>query len=434
MSTHKTIVEDIPSETEPSDDESLENEPLENESPEDESLEYESLEDESLEYESLEDEPLEELPEDKSLEDEAPEDESLEEESPEDDTETETQSQMRHPTNKRSHHPEATAQKRKRTIAQPPPARPKGKISTASKLPTIPEFGSFTPTSQLGEFRDWIKLVRSALRFAPDWSEQMTADWFDIICGKNLRIIISSFHLEPTDAEKPFTDLVKKLDEHFRSVTDPSLDHQALAKCKQEPGETANDFYVRLAQLVRHMRTDPEHIRTHYMLHLRDGEFRNLAITNRWSLLETVAAATRNESLRVPKAESNTSSLGTGEVAAVSEHRNRHPTRSQYAGDKSKFGLGQAGQGISRATPARSTRPDERRNPLGCRNCGIVTHRSGTCPAQGKQCINCNKWGHFKAVCPDPIKEDPKPSRSTRPAQNKPARINQVNDASDWSD
>ena len=339
-------------------------------------------------------------------------------------------SAQRLPTNKRFRQSEATAQKRKRTTEE---ARPTGKISTASKLPTIPEFGSFTPTSQLGEFRDWIKLVRSALRFAPDWSEQTTVDWFDIICGKSLRVIISSFHLEPTDIEKPFSDLVKKLDDHFCSVTDPSLDHQALAKCKQEPGETANDFYVRLAQLVRHMRTDPEHIRTHYMLNLRDGEFRNLAITNRWSLLETVAAATRNESLRATsQPQPSTSALGTGEVAAVSEHRNRHPTRA--SDNRSRSNRGPANQSTPRPIPTRGN-PVEYRNPLACRDCGISSHRTGTCPAKGKQCINCGKWGHFRSVCPEPMKEDPRPTRFPKPAQNsKPARVNQVNNSSDWSD
>lgn len=41
-----------------------------------------------------------------------------------------------------------------------------------TKLPTIPPFGCFPPEEQYGKFRDWRKLLASALMFGYDWYEE----------------------------------------------------------------------------------------------------------------------------------------------------------------------------------------------------------------------------------------------------------------------
>ena len=53
----------------------------------------------------------------------------------------------------------------------------------------------------------------------------------------------------------------------------------------------------------------------------------------------------------------------------------------------------------SRKTPRRQTTYEKHKSPLSnCGNCG-TNHPPRKCPAYGKQCQNCRKFNHFRAVC-----------------------------------
>ena len=314
------------------------------------------------------------------------------------------------------------------SINEPPTknsVRQADKSSKASKLPPIPEFGCHRPSDQLAEFRDWMKLVRAALRFAPDWDDHTTADWFEIVCGKNLRLVISAFQLEPIATETPFSALIENLENHFKSITDPALEHQALQSCTQGTTESAADFFVKLSQLTRYMGKSESEIRTHFVMNLRDKNFRNLAVTNDWNLRATVAAATRNESMM-----GSVSHPAQGEIAAVTIHRptDRHRPPNRYRTDDSNARTPMKRQ--SAPTHGYTRTGPDRQGDRQCKDCGITRHRTNVCPAIGKQCSICKKPNHFAAVCPDAQRRD-RPDRA-QARYNKPASVNQVSIEEDW--
>ena len=170
-------------------------------------------------------------------------------------------------------------------------------------------------------------------------------------------------------------------------------------------------------------------IRTHFVMNLRDKNFRNLAVTNDWNLKATVAAATRNESMMASTASPAT------EIAAVSAQRpvdrfrpeNRHRSENRYRPNDSNA---HAPAKREFAPYRNSTRNSDRTTENRCKDCGIARHRTNVCPAIGKECSVCKKQNHFAAVCPEARPRDR--SERNRGRNAKPANVNQVSVEEDW--
>lgn len=256
------------------------------------------------------------------------------------------------------------------------------------KIPQIPEFGNYPPTEQFREWREYIDLFYDAVSFAPEWNEAQTMAYFRVVCGANMRRMIIAYGLAPVNSQRPFTRLIRNIDEFLEGLSDPALEQQALQNCKQKAGESASEFYIRLVQLVRHRSVDHEFLRTHYITNLLDADFRNFAIVNRWDLLQTVAAATRSEAAKKANPMSHRE---MGEVAAVSMNRGGRSIRGRE--NRKSEGSGPSFSGAR----ASASRPGGR-GPA-CKNCGNATHANGSCPAIGRDCHKCGGSGHFARVC-----------------------------------
>lgn len=239
------------------------------------------------------------------------------------------------------------------------------------KFHDIKEFGNFEPIDQPREWNEWIETVYAALELSAEHSEREIYAWFILNCGQNLRKIISSRSLRPTETTRPFTTLVKNLERFFEQIADPVLERTMLFNCKQQQGESVNDFFMRLTRLMSDRYTDDDK-RTHFISGLLDDEFKTAAITNGWSLQGSVAAAIRNEAAK-------------RELAAARSARYVGPTVN--ATTFRSFGNSQRGSSGGKRQP--------------CKECGMFKHRSGACPAIGKTCNGCKKSGHFVKVCPE---------------------------------
>ena len=283
------------------------------------------------------------------------------------------------------------------------------------KLAPYPEFGSYPEADRLREFRDYIEVVDAAMEFAPDWDEDKKASYFRITCGRVLTSIINAHKLRPENSPRPYRELIENIDNHFTSTSDPALDHQAMTNCTQQPGEAARDFFQRLEQLVRHRNIRSQDIRTHFILSLRDQAFSKNAVMQGWTLEQIIAAAARSEAWR-PSTALRTGDPGQGEVAAISTMRGARSDSS-------------TGHRFSNPSSAASGGNGRRR----CPSCGIMEHRSGSCPAKGKECMNCGGLGHFAIVCDKPQKNQ-KPRATQRSSgfnrssgSNRPAGSNRPN-------
>lgn len=292
---------------------------------------------------------------------------------------------------------------------------PTASLTSASKLPAIKEFGSYPPTLQYGKFLAWIDIVKTTLTFASDWDESVKANWFKVVCGETLTKVISSHKLVGKDPSKPFSSLVEALVAHFHGYVDAALNQRAFDACRQEPGETASDYFIRLSQLAIHMSVDEERLKAHYVNNLYDKEFGNLAITSGWDLNQIVSAATRKETIKAEKVVGSSEGL----VAAVDQN-----FTSKRFGSREKEGSNH-GFLNRRSYDQRNTGRTQGRK---CQDCGIVNHRNGVCPARGKDCKICKRIGHFAVVCPNKNQ-----GASTNP-ERKRTSLYQVSNDNGWSD
>lgn len=281
------------------------------------------------------------------------------------------------------------------------------RVSDGQKPRNFRHFENKPKQDRLREFRDWMETVYDAMHFAKNWTEVDKFKCFRGECGPYLQSLIKVFNLEPEASETPFTDVVANIDKHFQSLLDPALDHQAILKCRQEVGESAEDFHLRLMQLARHKDYDMKLIRSHFLAGLIDQGFANLAITTKMSLTEIVESATRREQMGAGVAGANPLS-----VAAVARGRQaggyyqRQPQRYTTAPPRAQGPQGSRANVNWRATQR------------GCPSCGIVEpHRFGTCPAKapGRTCTSCGKAGHFAKVCRASANRQA-PRANTRPA------------------
>ena len=284
-------------------------------------------------------------------------------------------------------------------------------MSSASRIPAVPEFGVYQPMEQLGRFRDWLGLVRSALVFVSDWNEEHRAAWFRIICGQTLRDIIVNYRLQPSNETQTFTSLIARIEEHFASMVDAAIEEQNFAACVQEENESVAHYFERLSHLTRHSNRPEETIRLHFITHMKDNYLMNLAITLGWSITKTVESASRHEALNKAAARALTSRAVAAEANRVDSQGELSSSVSAVSGPKRarrsrpftpSRGLQQprastSDQHGSRPSSGNLNGPSPG-NP--CRKCGFTFHKSQTCPAEGRQCNNCSETGHFTSVCP----------------------------------
>jgi hypothetical protein len=292
------------------------------------------------------------------------------------------------------------------------------KLSSVGKLPSVPEFGTYPGIEQYGHFREWMRLVNAALRFVPDWTEELQAAWFEIVMGQQLRTIILAYQITPPDDTRPFSSLVAALFRHFIALVDPAISMQRFQECKQEAGETTAAFFVRLMETTRHSTLGEDMLRTHFLLNLRDETVRQQAILADWSMKQTVEGATRREAMEASRQRSAPVANAVNAVQASDVPRGRFPRRPGGPPDRTREAKKPRYSEDRKGNAKKETKP--------CRDCNFEKHRSKTCPATGKICLRCDKLGHFASVCPqagDGRKPDDK------------GRVNQVRDENeeDWS-
>lgn len=280
---------------------------------------------------------------------------------------------------------------------------------------------SVKPTDQLQEWTLWLSNFRMAVEKAGIVDQRARAIDLSLHIGDEMRRIIVGKDMFPpeqsVDETFPFYDrLVESLDEHFRGLTDESVDVKTFNTMKQGDSETALEYEFRLRQMAKRANeTNLAMIRTRYIDGMRDKDLAERAFVEGISFKDVVMMATRKEAIASTK-KPDFSPWG-GEPIAVSAIANVEPRqviKSETSRDwtpsrprvEPREWIDRRPR-FRRAQPAASgsfRRPDSRRpnafeNSSRCPKCGISQHRSTQCPADNSTCFNCGETGHFRQMC-----------------------------------
>lgn len=277
-----------------------------------------------------------------------------------------------------------------------------------AKLFKVKQFPEGTqPSAQHEQWGYWIENFEMAIERVGDLPQREKAVELSLHIGDEIRKIISAKGLLASRNEVPadypfYDDMVLRLSEHFKSLTDESVDVTLFDNIKQAENETIMQFDMRLQLLAKRINEkNLPIIRKRLLQGMSDKELADRAYIEGTKHEDVVKMACRKEALSKCRAEAAfpwIPSKPTQIIAAVqsAEKRPISTTPRQY-GDNSAYDNRRSRE--QRPTPYSKNRVEFRMPRQGeCNSCGI-NHGSRQCPATGKACHKCAKMGHFGYMC-----------------------------------
>lgn len=277
---------------------------------------------------------------------------------------------------------------------------------------------------------DWtrkFKIITNEMGTIP---QQRKADMLYVVAGGEIQEIITAKnmlpHSEHPSSEPIFDILMKKLDDHFKSLSDPSVNLMLFENIKQGKDEGARDFQVRVLRLAALCGMDKHELvlKERFIKGLQNAQLAEAAYVYNWSMEETAAAAARKEAWKSDGDKRTITSplLVDGEkLLAAIENRSKDDRTNRFtpiqrgSGNDNRYrgnsgrrensdnrgSLDRRGEGnFDKRRPGYQQQTgSQQKDTQRCRNCGIMKHNKGVCPALGKECRQCGKTGHFQAVC-----------------------------------
>ena len=188
---------------------------------------------------------------------------------------------------------------------------------------------------------------------------------------------------DPTGNDDPYAVCIRKLDNHFRTEENVPFERHVFRQLAPTEGEPVDKFVVRLRQQARHCNFGTsldDNLRDQLIEKLTDRELKK-------KLLET-----RNITL-----------------ADVLEKARA----SEAAGQQMKYMAGGSDVNAIRKKGEKTADHGEKI----CYSCGKSGHfsRDSCCPAKGRKCAKCFRYGHFAALCRGNVRPSPARDRESRP-------------------
>lgn len=269
-------------------------------------------------------------------------------------------------------------------------AEEKEKREATKRLYTL-KIDSFTPTlpivEKYGAWLDYAEKLKKQLKPCCLAGQAMMATVVYGAIGQELTEIINMKRLFPDETEVVqdyafFDEMLKGIEQYLKSLSDDSMNMNHLLNMKQSPGESANDYLVRLHRQagVCGMARD-EFIRTRFLEGLGDRSLSDVAYQQGWTLDAILHAATRGETIVKKR----------NDCQAVEEIANISDTKRGRFGVKRRS---TTGSWSDFKKPRVSGETQQR-----CQKCNRRFHKDGVCPAVDRSCRRCNQKGHFEAVC-----------------------------------
>ena len=202
--------------------------------------------------------------------------------------------------------------------------------------------------------------------------------------GQEAETIYDNFLYDEGEDPENHNTVLRKFDDHFVPTVNVIHERAKFYKRQQQPGENVETYLRALYELSTTCGFDPDqkntHIRDQLVVGILDTEISTkLQMEEGLTLARAIELCRTSEQVKTQIA----SQQATAKLDAVTRNP-QHRSRRQHKQYK----------------PQQRQQPNPPK-PTGhrCNNCGLAHKDSNVCPAKGKQCIICKKYGHFRAVC-----------------------------------
>ena len=188
---------------------------------------------------------------------------------------------------------------------------------------------------------------------------------------------------DPTGNEDSHAVCIRKLDNHFRTEENVPFERHVFRQLAPTEGEPVDKFVVRFRQQARHCNfgtSQDDNLKDQLIEKLTDRKLKKKLLKTRNITLADVLEKAR---------------------------------ASEAAGQQMKY---LAGGGDVNAIRKKGEKTADHGEKI-CYSCGKSGHfsRDSCCPAKGRKCAKCFRYGHFAALCRGNVRPSPVRDRESRP-------------------
>ncbi|XP_066965888.1 uncharacterized protein [Macrobrachium rosenbergii] len=212
------------------------------------------------------------------------------------------------------------------------------------------------------------------------------------------RVLDHTLGVKP-DSTLPVDDIINKIITHIKEQRNESLRRLEFTKCRQQPGETFDDFWVRLKQiaddidLCKGSNCVDNQLKHAILVGLTDNETvqhllrmkANTSLSDFLTVVRSREAAQRTSSaiqVEYQPAKGTMNAISTYKKSMKKQdHRNKQEASSN-----------------KKATPEEALQK-KTNTGQSCYWCAGDRHPRNKCPAKDAECATCNKKGHFAKIC-----------------------------------
>ena len=212
-----------------------------------------------------------------------------------------------------------------------------------------------------------------------------TSEYLNLYNGKRSEAEhkFKSFNFEEEGDEKRLNKVNGKFDEHFVPKRNVIHERAKFRQRKQQQGESAQVFIRSLYDLAEYCdfgNSKDEQIRDRIVIEAQDKP-----TTRQLQLKADLNFAMAIQMTRQSKLIKSKISDQTQQLQEMDEVQRRRQGQVPRRKNGKEFW--------------RTKEKERQHDGSLCETCNRKHRRTEVCPARGKQCRNCNKTGHFAAVC-----------------------------------